>query len=84
MAFGVDEATATSAAARLAALGADTSAAILRIHGQLVATQDRQRKLAERFTSAHRHVPIAVVPTMPADVTDLRDLRKIGQALADG
>jgi len=40
--------------------------------------------LAERFTSAHRHVPIAVVPTMPADVTDLADLRAVGQALADG
>ncbi len=80
----IDAATATSAAARLTALGADTSAAVLRIHAQLVATQDRQRRLAERFTSAHRHVPIAVVPTMPADVTDLADLRAIGQALADG
>ena len=80
----IDEATATSAANRLAALGADTSAAVLRIHAQLVATHDRQRRLAERLTSAHRHVPISVVPAMPTDVTDLADLRLIGDELADG
>jgi anion-transporting ArsA/GET3 family ATPase len=80
----IDEATATSAANRLTALGADTSAAVLRIHAQLVATRDRQRRLAERLTSAHRHVPIAVVPAMSTDVTDLSDLRMIGAELADG
>jgi anion-transporting ArsA/GET3 family ATPase len=80
----IDGATATSAANRLEALGADTSAAVLRIHAQLVATRDRQRRLAERLTSAHRHVPIAVVPTMSTDVTDLSDLREIGEELADG
>ena len=80
----IDEATATSAANRLSALGADTSAAILRIHAQLAATRDRQRRLAERLTSAHRHVPIAVVPAMSTDVTDLADLRNVGVELADG
>jgi anion-transporting ArsA/GET3 family ATPase len=80
----IDQATATAAANRLASLGASSSAAILRIHAQLMATRDRQRRLAERLTSAHRNIPIAVVPTMPTDVTDLADLRSIGIELADG
>jgi anion-transporting ArsA/GET3 family ATPase len=80
----IDQATATAAANRLASLGASSSAAILRIHAQLMATRDRQRRLAERLTSAHRNIPIAVVPTMPTDVTDLTDLRSIGIELADG
>jgi anion-transporting ArsA/GET3 family ATPase len=80
----LDAATATSAAARLEQ-GAPSSitAALLRIHADRVATLDRQRRLAERFTSAHRDVKVATVPTMATDVVDLEGLRAVGAALAD-
>lgn len=80
----LDAAAATAAAARLET-GSRTSvtAALLRIHADRVATLDRQRRMAERFTSAHRAVPVATVPTMPADVVDLAGLRGVGAALAE-
>jgi hypothetical protein len=59
------------------------TAALLRIHADRVATLERQRRLAERFTSAHRAVPVATVPTMAADVVDLAGLRAVGAALAE-
>ena len=78
----LDAATATAAAARLEqGARASTTAALLRIHAERVATLERQRRLAERFTSAHRAVPVAVVPTLAADVVDLDGLRTVGAAL---
>jgi len=81
----LDAATATAAAARLeqGARGSVT-AALLRIHADRVATLDRQRRLAERFTAAHRGVKVASVPALAGDVVDLEGLRKVGEALAVG
>jgi anion-transporting ArsA/GET3 family ATPase len=80
----LDAATATSAAARLETQkGTAVTAALLRIHADRVATLDRQRRMAERFTSVHRSIKVATVPVMPADVVDLDGLRLVGQALAD-
>jgi len=81
----LDAATATAAAARLeqGARGSVT-AALLRIHADRVATLDRQRRLAERFTAAHRGVRVASVPALAGDVVDLAGLRKVGAALAVG
>jgi anion-transporting ArsA/GET3 family ATPase len=80
----LDAATATSAAARLESQkGTAVTAALLRIHADRVATLDRQRRMAERFTSVHRSIKVATVPVMPADVVDLDGLRRVGQALAD-
>jgi len=78
----LDAATATAAAARLEE-GARPSvtAALLRIHAERVATLERQRRLAERFTSAHRTVPVAVVPALAGDVADLAGLRAVGAAM---
>jgi anion-transporting ArsA/GET3 family ATPase len=79
----LDAATASAAAARLEEGGrASVTAAVLRIHAERVATLARQRRLAERFTSAHRSVPVATVPALPEDVVDLDGLRAVGQALA--
>jgi hypothetical protein len=58
------------------------TAALLRIHADRVATLHRQRRLADRFTSAHRGVEVAVVPALAADVVDLEDLRAVGRHLA--
>jgi anion-transporting ArsA/GET3 family ATPase len=78
----LDAATATTAAARLEA-GSRTSvtAALLRIHAERVATLDRQRRMAERFTAAHRNVRVAAVPALASDVVDLDDLREIGRSM---
>jgi anion-transporting ArsA/GET3 family ATPase len=80
----LDVAMATAAAARLEAQTATSvTAALLRIHADRVATLNRQRRMAERFTSVHRTIEVATVPVMPADVVDLEGLRLVGRALAD-
>jgi len=81
-ATGLDAASASAAAARLEE-GARPSvtAALLRIHAERVATLERQKRLAERFTSAHRTVPVAVVPALAGDVVDLAGLRAVGAAM---
>ncbi len=79
----LDAAAATAAAARLeAGSRGSVTAALLRIHAERVATMERQRRLAERFTTMHRTVAVATVPTMAADVVDLAGLRAVGEALA--
>jgi anion-transporting ArsA/GET3 family ATPase len=79
----LDAATATAAANRLdAGTRGSVTAALLRIHADRVATLDRQRRLAERFTSAHRDVAVSVVPALAGDVVDLDGLRQIGRSLA--
>ena len=81
----LDAATATAAAARLEqGEHASVTAALLRIHADRVATLDRQRRLAERFTAAHRGVKVASVPALAGDVVDLDGLRKVGAAMAVG
>jgi anion-transporting ArsA/GET3 family ATPase len=80
----LDAATASAAAARLEATApTSVTASLLRIHADRVATLDRQRRLAERFTAAHRGVPVATIPAMPGDVVDLAGLRAVGRALAE-
>jgi len=81
----LDAATATAAAARLEqGEHASVTAALLRIHADRVATLDRQRRLAERFTAAHRGVKVASVPALAGDVVDLDGLRTVGAAMAVG
>jgi len=80
----LDAGTAAAAAARLgSAKSTAVTSALLSIHADRVAALDRQRRLTERFTSVHRSIPIATVPTMPADIVDLAGLRAVGDALAD-
>jgi hypothetical protein len=81
----LDAATATAAAARLEqGQHGSVTAALLRIHADRVATLDRQRRLAERFTAAHRSVKVASVPALAGDVVDLGGLRQVGAAMAVG
>jgi anion-transporting ArsA/GET3 family ATPase len=80
----LDAATATAAAARLEqGSRSSVTAALLRIHADRVAILDRQRRLAERFTAAHRSVKISAVPALAGDVVDLDGLREVGSAMAD-
>jgi len=80
----LDAATATAAAARLeSATGSSVTAALLRIHADRVATLERQKRLAERFTAAHRNVAVAAVPALAGDVVDLKGLREIGASMSN-
>lgn len=58
------------------------AASVLRLHAERVRTAARQRHLAERFTAAHRTVPVSTVPALADDVHDLDGLREIGEHLA--
>jgi anion-transporting ArsA/GET3 family ATPase len=83
----VPELTSSAAAAAADRLAVDadhsTTAALLRIHADRAATLDRQRRLADRFTSVHKTIEVATVPAMASDVVDLVGLRAVGTALAD-
>jgi len=58
------------------------AAAVLRVHAERTALASRERRLRERFTTAHPTVAQAAVPALPSDVHDLAGLRVIGDALA--
>jgi anion-transporting ArsA/GET3 family ATPase len=54
----------------------------LKLHAERMGQATAERRLAERFTTAHPLVPVAQVPAQPDDVHDLDGLRVIGQAFA--
>ena len=60
------------------------TAAVLRIHAERLATAARDRRMAERFTTAHPDVPLVQVAAQASDVHDLDGLRRIGAELANG
>jgi anion-transporting ArsA/GET3 family ATPase len=70
----------------LQGLGDSESSALgitaLRLHADRMGQAAAERRLAERFTTAHPLVPVARVPAQPDDVHDLDGLRVIGQAFA--
>ena len=58
------------------------TAALLRLHAERMRLVVRERRLQERFGSAHPQVPVVEVPAQQGDVHDLAGLRAIGAALA--
>jgi anion-transporting ArsA/GET3 family ATPase len=58
------------------------TAEALRVHATLMQQMARERRYAERFTTAHPTVAVAEVPAQAEDVHDLAGLRRIGAALA--
>jgi anion-transporting ArsA/GET3 family ATPase len=60
------------------------AAALLRLHADRVHTALRERRLRERFTSAHPHVPLVEVAAQADDVHDIDGLRRIAEELAAG
>ncbi|MGI9092506.1 MAG: ArsA family ATPase [Mycobacteriales bacterium] len=79
---GLSAARASGAAETLAAQGARTAAAVLRVHAERSLVVEGETRLAQRFHAAHPTMPIAVVPALPSDVHDLDGLRSVGTALA--
>jgi anion-transporting ArsA/GET3 family ATPase len=58
-----------------------TTAAVLRLHAERTRLATRDRRMRDRFTSAHPEVAIVEVPALPDDVHDLDGLRAVGRAL---
>lgn len=76
---------AATAAARLRKRNPTSlTAGLLRLHADRVRTSEREAVLRERFAAAHPHVATAVVAALPADVHDLKGLRRVGTLLSKG
>jgi anion-transporting ArsA/GET3 family ATPase len=56
--------------------------AALRVHADRARLAARDRRMRERFTSAHPEVPLVEVPALAGDVHDLDGLREVGRSLA--
>ncbi|MEP6695831.1 MAG: ArsA-related P-loop ATPase [Pseudonocardiales bacterium] len=61
--------------------GSATAAGVLRVHADRAMLAHRERRLADRFSSAHPQVPVVEVPAQAADIHDLPGLRRVGAAL---
>jgi anion-transporting ArsA/GET3 family ATPase len=60
------------------------TAAVLRVHAERLVTATGDRRMAERFTSAHPTVPVVHVAAQASDVHDLDGLRLIAGELLGG
>jgi anion-transporting ArsA/GET3 family ATPase len=58
--------------------------ALLRVHADRVRVVERELAITERFTGAHREVPVRRVRARARDVHDLPGLREIGADLVRG
>jgi anion-transporting ArsA/GET3 family ATPase len=54
--------------------------AALRLHAERMQQTAAERRVAEHFTAAHPHVPVAEIPAQPDDVHDLIGLRTVGDS----
>jgi anion-transporting ArsA/GET3 family ATPase len=54
--------------------------AALRLHAGRMQQSAAERRVAEHFTAAHPHVPVAEIPAQPDDVHDLIGLRAVGDS----
>jgi anion-transporting ArsA/GET3 family ATPase len=57
------------------------AATALWLHAERMQLITSERRLAQRFTTAHPGVPVAEVPAQPEDVHDIAGLTAIGEAL---
>jgi hypothetical protein len=58
------------------------SAALLELHAERMQAVTHDRRMLDRFVSAHPQVPVAEIPARPVDVRDLPALRDLAAALA--
>jgi anion-transporting ArsA/GET3 family ATPase len=56
--------------------------AALRLHAERMQLAVAERRVAEHFTTAHPHVPVAEVPAQPDDVHDLAGLGAVGDSFS--
>jgi anion-transporting ArsA/GET3 family ATPase len=62
--------------------GQGLSAALLELHAERMQAVTHDRRMRDRFVSAHPEVPVAEIPARPVDVRDLPALRDLAAALA--
>ena len=62
--------------------GSELAEATLRIHADRARLAARDRRMRDRFTSAHPDVALLEVPALAGDVHDLDGLRAVGKSLA--
>jgi anion-transporting ArsA/GET3 family ATPase len=62
--------------------GNGLSAALLELHAERMQAVTHDRRMRDRFVSAHPEVPVAEIPARPVDVRDLPALRDLAAALA--
>ena len=55
---------------------------LLEVHAERLTVADKENRLRERFSAAHRDVPVAAIPALAGDVHDIEGLREIGESLA--
>src|SRR5690606_36038150 len=82
-AAGISAADAESAAPRLARGRAAErrTAELLDVHAERMRLAERENRLRDRFSAAHRNVEVVPVPALETDVHDLDGLRRIGDHL---
>jgi anion-transporting ArsA/GET3 family ATPase len=56
--------------------------ATLRLHAERMQQSAVEHRVAEHFTTAHPHVPVAEVPAQPDDVHDLTGLAAVGDSFS--
>jgi anion-transporting ArsA/GET3 family ATPase len=54
----------------------------LRLHAERMQLAAAERRLAQRFTTAHPGIPVVRIPAQPEDVHDMAGLRDIGEFFA--
>ena len=62
--------------------GHEVTVATLRLHAARSRLAVRDRRMRDRFVSAHPEVALVEVPALPTDVHDLDGLRRVGELLA--
>ena len=77
----LDEIVSQDGAAAVASGTAGLTAGLLRLHADRLRIVARETRLRGRFSTAHPHVPTAVVPALSTDVHDLDGLRLVGDLL---
>ncbi|MBA2388648.1 MAG: ArsA family ATPase [Geodermatophilaceae bacterium] len=60
----------------------ELTAAVLRIHAEVMFTARREQRITARFTKAHPEVALREIPALAGEVHDLAALRVVGAALA--
>jgi anion-transporting ArsA/GET3 family ATPase len=69
------------AAAAADQLGSGTAAGVLRLHAERATVAERERRLRDGFTAAHRSVALVEAQALAGDVHDLDGLRAVGRDL---
>lgn len=69
-------------AARLAEHAPEPTSQMLLVHARRMHRRESEARVMQRLSRLHPPVPLALVPARPVDVTDVEELRTVGEDLA--